>query len=263
MWPNCPTHKAEIVLLFLRTAMKPLLSAIGASLIACGALAQSASPDVPAIIVTPNAVVAIVRVPKPWYAPRFLAVSKMKDTLPQYEKLPGLNYKIFALAQADGQFGGIYLWRDRTAAQNWFSPAWHERVLKERGYAAHVQFYKAPVVVTNAPAIAGSAHIATLVTITKPAQVTQERLVNEFAAAAPIYQKVPGLLRKYFIITDDGKFGGVYLWDTQASAEQWFNPAWHERVRKTYGTDANIEWFDAPIIAASTLADNRLEITPP
>jgi heme-degrading monooxygenase HmoA len=243
--------------------MKPLLSAIGTSIIASSVFAQAASAEVSAVMMTPNAAVAIVKVPKPWYAPNFLVVSKMKDTVPQYEQLPGLNYKIFTLTQLDGQFGGIYLWQNRTAAQNWFGPAWRERVLKERGHSADVRFFQSPVVVTNAPAVAGSTYIATLVTITKPAQVSQERLVTEFTASAPAYQKVPGLLRKYFIITDDGKFGGVYLWDTQASAEKWFNAAWREQARTTYGAEANIEWFDAPIVTPSKLADNRLEITKP
>jgi heme-degrading monooxygenase HmoA len=243
--------------------MKLLLSAISASLLVSSALAQSISPEILSIVSVPYAIVAIVKVPKPWYAPKSLVVSRMQATAAQYEQVSGLNYKVFTLTQADGQFGGIYLWKDRAVAQNWFSPAWHERVVKERGHAADVRMFQAPVVVTNAPATPGASHVSTLVTVTKPVQVSMERLIAEFTAAAPIYQNVPGLLRKYFIITDDGKFGGVYLWDTQTSAQQWFNPAWHQRVRKTYGVDANIEWFDAPFAIASKLADNRLETAKP
>jgi heme-degrading monooxygenase HmoA len=243
--------------------MKPILSAISVSILASSAFAQNTPTEISSIVLAPNAVVAIVKVPKPWYAPRSLVISKMQATVAQYEQLPGLNYKMFTLTQADGQFGGIYLWKDRTAAQNWFTPAWHERVMKERGHAADVRIFQAPVVVTNAPAAQGTNYVSTLVTVTNPTQINTERFIAEFTAAAPTYQKVPGLLRKYFIITDDGKFGGVYLWDTQANAQQWFTPAWHERVRKTYGTDANIEWFDAPIAIASKLTDNRLETTKP
>ena len=85
----------------------------------------------------------------------------------------------------------------------------------------------------------------------------------EFRAAIPVYQKVPGLMRKYFVISDDGRFGGIYLWDTQASADQWFNAAWHARVRTTYGAAAALEWFDAPILLPSHLADNRIEMAQP
>jgi heme-degrading monooxygenase HmoA len=243
--------------------MKPLLCAISASLLASGTLAQTATANPSFIATLPNAVVAIVKVPKPWYAPKSVVVSKMQATVPQYEQLAGLHYKIFTLTQADAQFGGIYLWKDRSSAQNWFNPAWYDRVEKERGHKADLRLFQAPIVVTNAPATPGANHVATLVTVTTPPQVGPERLVAEFTAAAPTYQKVPGLLRKYFIITDGGKFGGVYLWDTQTSAQNWFSPVWHERVRKTYGAAAQIEWLDAPIAIASKLADNQLEGTKP
>jgi hypothetical protein len=38
------------------------------------------------------------------------------------------------------------------------------------------------------------------------------------------------------------------VWKDEASAKNWFNTAWRERVRKTYGQDAKIEWFDTPIL---------------
>ncbi len=204
-----------------------------------------------------STVVAIVKVPKPWYAPRALVVSKMRDTVAQYASLPGLQYKAFSFAQADSQFGGIYLWQDRPAAQDWFSPAWFARVEKERGVKGQVRLLDAPVVLDNMtgkPTLKPTDQsVATLVTLATPAQVTRERLVREFDAALPTYRQVPGLLRKYFIITDDGQFGGVYLWDTPTSAQAWFTDAWHARVRNTYGADAKLEWFDTPIMVASKL----------
>jgi hypothetical protein len=53
------------------------------------------------------------------------------------------------------------------------------------------------------------------------------------------------------------------LWESQAAADQWFNTAWHERVRKTYGTEAALEWFDTPILLPSKLADNRIDMARP
>jgi len=96
-----------------------------------------------------------------------------------------------------------------------------------------------------------------------PPGIDRARLVAEFKAAVPTYQRVPGLLRKYFTVSDDGRFGGIYLWASAASAEAWFSPAWHERVRKTYGVDAAIEWFDAPIVLPTTLAQNRVSMVRP
>lgn len=212
-------------------------------------------------------VVVVVKVPKPWYAPRAVVVSKMRDTIPQYETIPGLAYKAFSFAQQDGHYGGIYFWKDRASAQAWFNPAWFERVEKERGAKGDVRYFDVPVALDSTPNGALSSNdsdaVSTIVTIATPAGITRERLLAEFKAAVPVHQKASGLLRKYFIITDDGRFGGIYLWSNQAAAQQWFNDAWHERVRKTYGADASIEWFDTPILLASKLANNSIPVARP
>jgi heme-degrading monooxygenase HmoA len=101
------------------------------------------------------------------------------------------------------------------------------------------------------------------VTIATPAGVTRERIVAEFRAAVPAHQKADGLLRKHFIISDDGRFGGLYLWRDEAAAQRWFNEAWQQRVRQTYGSEARIEWFDTPILLPSQRAGNRIELALP
>jgi hypothetical protein len=238
---------------------------------AATALFASASIGAAPQAVTPNAsfepgsaVAVIVKVPKPWYAPRVAVVGKMRDVVTQYEALPGLAFKAFSIAQADGHYGGIYLWKDSAVANAWFSPAWFERVEKERGAKADVRSFEVLVAIDNTPGgtpfNADSSAVATLVTIPTPQGIDKQRLLKEFEAAIPTYQKVPGLLRKYFIVTDDGQFGGIYLWNDLASARQWFSDAWKERVRKTYAADAMIEWFDTPILLPSKLADNRVHL---
>ena len=206
-------------------------------------------------------VVAIVKVPKPWYAPRALVVSKMRDTLPQYAQLPGLRYKAFSFAREDGDFGGLYYWQDAASARAWFNAAWFERVRKERGVEGQVRFFDALISIDNTPGGTpqdiDSAAVGTLVEIAIPAGVGRDRLYAEFKAAVPTYQKVPGLLRKHFIVSEAGTFGGLYLWKDEASAKAWFNAAWHERVKTTYGTPAKIEWFDTPILLPTQRAENE------
>ncbi len=47
-----------------------------------------------------------------------------------------------------------------------------------------------------------------------------EALKKAFADSVPRYQQVPGLLRKYYLLSDDGDTaGGVYLWKTREDAE--------------------------------------------
>ena len=44
------------------------------------------------------------------------------------------------------------------------------------------------------------------------------------AKSVPVYQKVPGLIRKYFTI-GQSDFGGIYLFKDRASAQAWFSDA--------------------------------------
>jgi len=231
------------------------------------ALAQpgptSALPADPAHMQSPA--VVIVRVPKPWYAPRALVVGKMKDTVPQYAGLPGLAFKAFTFEQESGDFGGMYFWRDAASAAGWFNTTWFERVRRERGVEALVRRFEAPLTVDNIPG--GTAEstdsdaVVTLVQIPVPSGMTRERLLDGFAAAVPQYQRVQGLLRKHFILGTNAvrTFGGVYLWRDAASAQAWFNAGWHQHVVQTYGTAATVEWFDAPILLPSRDVVNRID----
>jgi heme-degrading monooxygenase HmoA len=248
-----------------RTSMNILLSIAALALLASGpSLAQPAQPGAP----TPSPVVAVVRVPTPWYAPRALVVSRMRDTMPQYAQLPGLAFKAFSFERASGDYGGLYYWRDAAAAEAWFNTAWFERVKKERGVDGRVAFYEAPMTVDNmagGPGAEDESHaVATLVLIRTPAGVSSEQLRAEFQKASEGYRSLPGLLRKHFLIGEAGaSFGGLYLWKDEASAQAWFDEAWHERVRKRYGQAAALQWFDTPILLPTRDASNLPAATSP
>jgi heme-degrading monooxygenase HmoA len=221
------------------TLALPLLAALSAT---PGALpAPEASP-----------VVAMVRVPKPWYAPRALIVRRMRDTQAQYAALSGLRFKAYSFERASGDFGGVYLWQDRAAAEAWFNTAWFERVRRERGVEGQVLLLDAPVTVDTAPggpaADADSPSVTTWVSLPIPPGVTRAQLVAGFQAAVPEYQRVPGLLRKHFVIEADGRFGGVYLWRDEAAARAWFSDSWRQRALKAYGAQPTLTWFDTPIL---------------
>jgi heme-degrading monooxygenase HmoA len=206
--------------------------------------------------------VVIVRVAKPWYAPKAAVVSKMRDTIDQYSNIPGLAFKAFSFERQSGDYGGIYLWKDQSSAQNWFNREWFDRVKRERGSEAFVRTFSAPLAIDNTPggtpANPDSATVATLVEIPIPASISVDQVVAGFKDAIPTYLGVPGLLRKYFISSDKGTFGGVYLWKDEASANAWFTQAWKDRVAKTYGQPAKIEWFDTPILTPSKDSKNIL-----
>jgi hypothetical protein len=259
----------------MKTSLSGLAVCAAVLALATGATTAGAQ-GLPAATTRPTAqpvpVVVIVRVPKPWYAPRAVVVGKMRDTIPVYARLPGLMFKAFSFERDSGDFGGLYFWRDRPSAEAWFNTAWFERVRKERGVEAQVRIFDAPVSLDNTAggtlADSDSQAVATLVEIPIPAGLSPERLAAEFDAAVPTYQQVPGLLRKHFTVSARGSFGGVYLWKDEASARRWFGEAWHARVIKTYGQDAKLEWFDTPILlptqdAANVAAAQTLRVALP
>lgn len=99
-----------------------------------------------------------------------------------------------------------------------------------------------------------SSQVLTVVVIKTPAGLTRAAIDAGIEKSVPQYKTLPGLIRKYFTVGRTG-FGGVYLWKNRASAEAWFNPAWHERVTKTYGSDGEVTYFDVPVAIEGTNVD--------
>lgn len=91
------------------------------------------------------------------------------------------------------------------------------------------------------------APVATIVTIKIPPGITRPMLDAGFKQAVPVYEKIPGLLRKYFIVNGDS-FGGMYLWKNRASAQAWYSDAWRAKAKATYGSEPQLIYFDAPVL---------------
>jgi len=70
-----------------------------------------------------------------------------------------------------------------------------------------------------------------------------------FLSTAPTYRGVPGLLRKCYMLSEDGlTAGGAYLWESRAHAEAMYTEEWKAFVRARYGTDPTITYFDTPVV---------------
>ena len=91
--------------------------------------------------------------------------------------------------------------------------------------------------------------ITTLVQFNLPTALTLAEAIRRFEGSAPKYQNLPGLIRKYYIRSEDGRVaGGIYLWESRQAAERVYNGEWRERVEKLYGAKPTITWFDSPVI---------------
>ena len=91
--------------------------------------------------------------------------------------------------------------------------------------------------------------ITTITTFRVPKPLTREEARRIFLSMAPKYRDVPGLVRKAYVLSEDGATaGGVYLWKSRADAEAMYTPAWRAFVRERYGSDPSIMFFESPVI---------------
>lgn len=98
----------------------------------------------------------------------------------------------------------------------------------------------------SAQAVSSSKLVATIVIARIPAGTPRDKLAEGFAASVPTYQKIPGLIRKFYTVNADS-YGGMYLWADRASAEAWFTPEFVARVKARTGAEPQIIYFDSPI----------------
>ena len=88
-----------------------------------------------------------------------------------------------------------------------------------------------------------------------PRGIPTEAVKKGFLEVAPKFRHPSGLLRKYFLISEDGKTaGGVYLWQTREQAEAFYAGPWLDGIRERYGMDPQIKLFETACIT-----DNAIE----
>jgi hypothetical protein len=77
-----------------------------------------------------------------------------------------------------------------------------------------------------------------------PAGLTKDMADRLFAQVADMYVGVPGLVRKYFGYSEDGRaIVGIYLWRTKADADAFYDPAWIAGVASRWGAmPARADW---------------------
>ena len=70
-----------------------------------------------------------------------------------------------------------------------------------------------------------------------------------FSGTAPRYRDVQGLIRKYYLISEDGKTAGVvYLWKSRKDAEQLYTGEWKNFIIEKYGTAPSVIYFNSPVV---------------
>ena len=85
-----------------------------------------------------------------------------------------------------------------------------------------------------------------------PPRLTKPAIEKLFSEVAGNYLGIPGLVRKYFGFTEDGKSViGIYLWTSRAAADKFYSPEWMAGVTQRWGAaPVRTEWT-VPVVAES------------
>jgi hypothetical protein len=91
--------------------------------------------------------------------------------------------------------------------------------------------------------------ITVIATYQLPKPITRDEARRIFLSTAPKYQSVVGLVRKYYVLSQDGNsVGGIYLWNSRAEADAMYTESWRAFVREKYGTDPSLTYLDSPVV---------------
>ena len=91
--------------------------------------------------------------------------------------------------------------------------------------------------------------ITVIATYQLPKPITRDEARRIFLSTAPKYQGVPGLVRKYYVLSQDGNsVGGIYLWNSRTEADAMYTESWQTFVREKYRTDPLLTYLDSPVV---------------
>ena len=91
--------------------------------------------------------------------------------------------------------------------------------------------------------------ITALIQFKLPQPLSREKAREVFSGTAPKYRETTGLIRKYYILSMDGKTaGGMYLWNSQEDAEGLYTEEWKKFIYAKYGAYPSVTYFESPVV---------------
>ena len=88
-----------------------------------------------------------------------------------------------------------------------------------------------------------------------PAGLGISQMQAAITQAAPVFRNVPGLIRKQFLLSADGRTsGGVYLWEDEAMARSFMQQRVAPMIREKFHVEPTIEYYDSPVLVDNSAA---------
>lgn len=98
--------------------------------------------------------------------------------------------------------------------------------------------------------------ITALVQFKLPQPSTPEKAKEIFLTTAPKYREAQGLIRKYYLLSEDGTIGGgVYLWRSRDDAEKCYTSDWRRFIAEKYGSEPSIHYFATPVVVDNLIGE--------
>lgn len=89
-----------------------------------------------------------------------------------------------------------------------------------------------------------------------PQPLSREEAREIFLSTAPKYREMEGLIRKYYMLSQDGgTAGGVYLWDSQEDALRLYTDEWKTFIFDKYGALPSVTFFESPVVVDNTTGE--------
>mgnify|MGYP001766838837 CR=1 FL=1 len=96
--------------------------------------------------------------------------------------------------------------------------------------------------------------ITEIITFGIPDGMTRGEVVANYRRSAPTWRANPDLIRKNYLYAEaTRRAGGVYLWRSMEAAWLARDARWLERVRRTYGNEPMVQYFETPLVADNAL----------
>jgi hypothetical protein len=98
--------------------------------------------------------------------------------------------------------------------------------------------------------------ITAIVQFRLPKQLSRSKAEELFMRSAPRYRQVPGLVRKYYLLSENGTAsGGVYLFRSKEDGERLFTDEWRRYIVEKYGGEPSIVYFESPVIVDNAVGE--------
>jgi hypothetical protein len=90
--------------------------------------------------------------------------------------------------------------------------------------------------------------IVEFVQFTYPAGMSREQILDDARTTIPRWPGNAELIRKHYLVGEDGSGGAFYIWPSKEAAQRGHNAEWFANIKARTGSVPTIRYFDLTMI---------------